>query len=145
MPIADSSAPRLAALRDQWDFFAGFLRRPWTVGAVAPSSGRLARAIVRHCALRRAETVVELGAGTGAITRLVLDHIGPRTTFITLELDARHVARLRRRHPGLQIHRASAEDLGAVVAHHGHRTVDCIISGLPWGDTEPPRPAPHHE
>ena len=69
----------LATLRDHWQFFAGFLRRPWTVGAVAPSSHRLARAIVRRLPLRRAETVVELGAGTGAITRRILAQVGPRT------------------------------------------------------------------
>jgi len=127
-------APALAALRDHCQFFAGFLRRPWTVGAVAPSSGRLARAIVRRLPLRQADTVVELGAGTGAITRQILAHLRPDTAFITLELDARHVARLRRRHPGLQIQRASAEHLGAVLARCGRRTADCIVSGLPWGN-----------
>jgi phosphatidylethanolamine/phosphatidyl-N-methylethanolamine N-methyltransferase len=128
------SSFRLAALRDHWDFFAGFLRRPWTVGAVAPSSARLARAIVHRLPLNQAETIVELGAGTGAITRQILARLGPRTKFITLELDARHVARLRRRHPGLQVQRASAENLGAVLARYGRQTADCIVSGLPWGN-----------
>jgi len=127
-------APRLAALRDHWHFFAGFLRRPWTVGAVAPSSARLARAIVRRLPLEQAETVVELGAGTGAITRQILARVGPRTAFITLELDGRHVARLRRMHPGLRVQRASAEHLGAVLARHGRGTADCIVCGLPWGN-----------
>ena len=130
---AGQSAPQLAAA-DYWYFFTGFLRRPWKVGAVAPSSARLARTIVRHCHLQKADIVVELGAGTGAITRHILESIGPQTTFITLELDARHVARLRERHPGLKIYRESAENLRALLAQHGRKTVDCVISGLPWGN-----------
>jgi len=133
-PGSASSGFTLAAVRDHWQFFAGFLRRPWTVGAVAPSSHRLARAIVRRLPLRRAGTVVELGAGTGAITRQILARVGPHTAFIPLELDAHHVALLRQRHPGLQIQRASAEHLGAVLARCGRPKADCIVSGLPWGN-----------
>jgi phosphatidylethanolamine/phosphatidyl-N-methylethanolamine N-methyltransferase len=124
----------LAALADHWHFFAGFLRQPWTTGAVAPSSARLAQAVLRHGALRTANTVVELGAGTGAVTRHILRSIGPRTLFITLELDARHVARLRENHPELKVYRASAAHLRTYLAKHGRRTADCIVSGLPWGN-----------
>jgi phosphatidylethanolamine/phosphatidyl-N-methylethanolamine N-methyltransferase len=127
-----SASPK--ALADYWHFFASFLRKPWTVGAVAPSSTHLSRAVLRDCALKNANTVVELGAGTGAITRHIVESIGPRTLFITLELDARHVARLRERHRGVKVYRASAENLRALLARHGRKTADCIISGLPWGN-----------
>ncbi|MDD2764485.1 MAG: methyltransferase domain-containing protein [Opitutaceae bacterium] len=134
MSQSSSHLPHPTAMSDGWHFFLGFLRQPWKVGAVAPSSARLAQAIVRHCALGKAQTVVELGAGTGAITRQILKHIGPQTTFITLELDAGHVARLRKRHPGLRIYHASAENLRTLLAKHGRGQADCIISGLPWGN-----------
>ncbi len=134
MPPPPSRHLALATLSDHWHFFAGFLRRPWTVGAIAPSSGCLARVILRHCPLRRADTVVELGAGTGAITRVILDRIGAHTTFLAVELDAHHVARLRRRHPHLQVCHESAENLRALLADHGRETADCIISGLPWSN-----------
>ena len=121
-------------LRDHWQFFAGFLRRPWTVGALAPSSACLARLVLRHCPLRKATTVVELGAGTGAITRLIQERIGADTTFLALELDARHVDRLRERYPEVTVCRESAEDLHTVLARHDCQAADCIVSGLPWGN-----------
>jgi len=132
--MSSSDAPGLIAVREHWQFFAGFLRRPWTVGALAPSSGCLARLVLRRCPLRHAQTVVELGAGTGAITRLIRDRIGPDTKFLALELDATHVERLRERFPDVSVCRESAEHLASLLARHGCRSADCIISGLPWGN-----------
>jgi phosphatidylethanolamine/phosphatidyl-N-methylethanolamine N-methyltransferase len=122
------------ALADQRRFLAAFLRHPLKVGAIAPSSACLGRTLLRHCPLRRADTVVELGAGTGAITRLILDRIGERTAFFALELDRRHVELLGRRHPQATVCCESAERLRELLARHGRARADCIISGLPWGN-----------
>lgn len=119
-------------MKDHWSFLAGFLRRPLTVGAVAPSSARLARTVIRRCNLRDAATVVELGAGTGAITEQILARIGPQTRFIALELDAGHAALLARRFPRAIVCNESAENLQAIVTRLGCDKVDCVISGLPW-------------
>jgi len=119
-------------VKDHWSFLAGFLRRPLTVGAVAPSSARLARTVIRRCNLREAATVVELGAGTGAITEQILARIGPQTRFIALELDAGHAALLARRFPRAIVCNESAENLQAIVTRLGCDKVDCVISGLPW-------------
>ena len=119
-------------VKDHWSFLAGFIRRPMTVGAVAPSSVRLARAVIRRCNLRAAETVVELGAGTGAITEQILARIGPNTRFIALELDSGHAALLARRFPRVTVCNESAEYLEAIIARLGCGPVDCVISGLPW-------------
>jgi phospholipid N-methyltransferase len=119
---------------DYWHFFVGFLRRPRTVGAVAPSSVPLSEAILGNCQLYTAQTVVELGAGTGAITRTILDRIGPQTKFVALEVNEQHVQRLRDRFPGVDVCHESAENLRACLARHGCTAADCIISGLPWGN-----------
>jgi phosphatidylethanolamine/phosphatidyl-N-methylethanolamine N-methyltransferase len=134
MPQLPRQEPPVSALRDHWQFFASFLRRPWTIGALAPSSACLARLILRRCPLRKAQTVVELGPGTGAITRFIHERIGPDTTFIALDLDPGHVERLRRRYPGVTVCHESAENLGAVLARHRCEPADCIVSGLPFGN-----------
>ncbi len=134
MPPPPRQDLQASVLRDHWQFFAAFLRRPWTIGALAPSSACLARLVLRRCPLRRARAVVELGPGTGAITRFILQRIGPETTFIALELDPGHVERLRERYRGVKVCHETAENLGPVLARNGFETADCIVSGLPFGN-----------
>lgn len=119
-------------LSEHWRFFTAFLRRPATVGALTPSSPLLAGALLEHCNLRTARTVVELGAGTGAVTRLILNRIGRRTTFFALELDAGATRDLQRRFPELQVYADSAEHIQTYLARHGRKRADYIVSGLPW-------------
>ncbi len=123
-------------LSDYWHFFVGFLRRPRTVGAVAPSSPQLSEVILEDCDLYNAHVVVELGAGTGAITSVIRERIGPRTDFLALEIDTQHVARLRDRFPDVRVCDESAEFLGDCLARHGHASADCIVCGLPWASME---------
>lgn len=134
MPPSSLDFPRPFALEDYWRFFIAFLRRPLAVGAIAPSSARLARAILRHCDLENAETVVELGPGTGAITRVILERLRPETRLLALELDRQHVDLLRERHPEVTVCRTSAEHLGDLLREHRCAPADCIVSGLPWGN-----------
>lgn len=120
------------AMLDHWRFFAAFVRRPTTVGALVPSSPFLARALLEDCHLKTAQTVVELGPGTGAITRFIRDRLGAHTKFFALELDARATQALQRRFPGLEVHCDSAEHVQKYLARHGRKKADYIISGLPW-------------
>ena len=48
-------------------FWRRYLRRPLGVGALAPSSASLARAMVRVLDPKPTDTVVELGPGTGVL------------------------------------------------------------------------------
>ena len=125
-------------MRDHLKFIAGFLRRPRAVGAVAPSSERLAREVLRHSNLGGASTVVELGAGTGAITRKILDRVQPGARVIVVELDELHAGLLRERFPRVRVCHDSAEHLRAILRRHGCRRADVIVSGLPWASM--PRP-----
>jgi phospholipid N-methyltransferase len=113
-------------------FLGEYIRNPAAVGAFAPSSPKLARAMIEGCDLHNAETVVELGPGTGAFTGPILDRIGPKTTFFALELSPDYVRRLRTRFPDLVLYNDSAEHIAAYLGRHGRRSVDYIISGLPW-------------
>ena len=66
---------RRAALRagqhrrlDEMRFIRSWLEKPLTVGAVAPSSRMLGRAMARYVDPAEPGPVIELGPGTGAIT-----------------------------------------------------------------------------
>jgi phosphatidylethanolamine/phosphatidyl-N-methylethanolamine N-methyltransferase len=136
--LPEAAAFRSNRLADYWHFLARFVRRPWTIGAIAPSSARLARTVLDDCVLGSAQTVVELGAGSGAITSLILRRLRPGAIFIAVEIDPMQAKRLRKRFPSLIVCCESAENLGACLARHGCGSADCIVSGLPWGNMSPP-------
>ncbi len=123
---------------DYWHFVSGFLRRPLIVGAIAPSSRRLAEAMIPAIDLESAGTVVELGAGTGAITQTLRQRVGPRTRLIAVELQGGSAQRLRQRFRDLQVISDSAENLRHHLDRLGCRVADCIVSGLPWGSMSGP-------
>lgn len=122
------------AVAERLEFLGNFLRNPASTGSFAPSSPWLARAMVRGCDLRNAQTVIEFGPGTGAFTRLILRRIGEQTTFFAMELDAEQACRLKERFPGLHVYNDSAAKIQRYLAHHGRKKADYIISGLPWGN-----------
>ncbi len=122
---------------ERLEFFAAFLRQPFAVGSVWPSSPALAREMIWGCDLANAETVVELGSGTGAITRAILENIGDETLLLALELDGRNAHGLRRRFPGLKVCHDSAENMQKYLDKHDREKADCVISALPWGNMLP--------
>ena len=75
-------------------FFLSYLKAPGLVGAIAPSSAFLAKALCRHA--HGARHLIELGAGTGAITQY-LDEEFPAATLVVVEQDAPMAAALQRR------------------------------------------------
>jgi len=125
-------------MRDYLRFIASFLRRPRTVGAVAPSSERLAHEVLRHADLASATTVVELGAGTGAITRSILEQVRPGTRVIVVEVDEKHAELLSGRFPEATVCHDSAENLRAILRRNGCRKADVVVSSLPWASLPVP-------
>ena len=129
-PAAGGDRPTLAG--DAWHFLSNFLRHPRTIGAVAPSSRKLAEAMLPPVDFRAAKVVVELGAGTGAITGMIQERMGPGATLVAVELNPGAVERLRRRFQGIRVICDSAENLPQHLELLGHGPADCVISSLPW-------------
>lgn len=75
-------------------FFISYLKAPGLVGAIAPSSIFLARALCRQP--RGAQHLIELGAGTGVVTRHLREEF-PEATLVVVEQDALMAAALQRR------------------------------------------------
>lgn len=119
-------------IRDNTRFLVSFLRHPRAVGSIVPSSRWLADRLVRDLDLGSAETVVELGPGTGACTRAILNHVGPRTLVLAVELNALFARRLADRFPAIRVVNGSAEHLADHLAAFGRASADSVVSSLPW-------------
>jgi len=128
-PAAPSVAPMP---NDTGMFFAQFLRHPWRVGAVAPSSAALAAQAVAPLPGTGEPVVVELGPGTGAFTAAIQERLGGRGYHLAVEVDAAFASVLRRRHPRVDVVVADAARLPQLLALRGLPGVDVIVSGLPW-------------
>lgn len=113
-------------------FFGQFLRRPGTVGALAPSSRRLARSMVEWVDWGQVETAVEYGPGTGAFTREILGRLSPQATFIAFEPNHEMAKLWQGRFPERDLHCGSAARVGNELFRLGKGHADVIISGLPW-------------
>ncbi len=119
------------------EFLTAFLRRPTTMGAVAPSSARLGAVLASVVPTagpggRGNVTVVELGPGTGAVSAVIAERLPAGARHLAVELDPAMVAYLRRSRPDLEVVHGDARQLGALLAEHGVEHVDAVICGLPW-------------
>jgi phospholipid N-methyltransferase len=114
-----------------------FVRKPMSVGAVAPSSWRLAELITDVAELRGASVVVEFGPGTGAFTEVILRKLAPGATFLAIEANKSFVEATRARLPGVTVIHDSAVSVRAHLESLGHSSCDCIVSGLPFASFPP--------
>ena len=121
------------ALRPERDphrgvFFRSWLRDPFRVGAVAPSSRWLAKLMATD--VHAGACVVELGAGTGTLTTALID-AGVREQDLFLVDQAPDFAGvLRARFPQANVVHADAATLTRQLGALRGR-VDYVISGLP--------------
>jgi phosphatidylethanolamine/phosphatidyl-N-methylethanolamine N-methyltransferase len=115
-------------------FFLQWLRAPGQMGAVVPSSRRLAEAMARQIpaeARHDSAPVVELGGGTGSITRGILESGIPPHRLIVLERDRRLADLLASRFRGIVVLCGDAQDLRGLLAERGIARVAAVVSGLP--------------
>lgn len=110
-------------------FLRQYLARPRTVGSVWPSSGWLARVMVRSLPQQREGLVIELGAGTGAVTRALLaGGVAPERLRV-LERTPAFVRHLRQQFPGLAVMQDDASRLAELLP--AGVPVAAIVSSLP--------------
>jgi phosphatidylethanolamine/phosphatidyl-N-methylethanolamine N-methyltransferase len=112
-------------------FLSRWLKAPQLIGAVAPSSRGLARAMAREIDPFGAGIIVELGGGTGSITRALLERGVTPARLVVIECDRTLAALLRRRFPGVKVVRGDAAELAALLRPLAIDRVDAVVSSLP--------------
>jgi phosphatidylethanolamine/phosphatidyl-N-methylethanolamine N-methyltransferase len=127
-----SRAGNGAGWREHLLLLSRFVRHPRSVGAIAPSSPSLARAMVQHLDLNGRVRVVELGPGTGAFTCAIVSRLEPSGRYLAIDRDPVFVERIKRQWPQVDCVCASATELPALAAERGMTPVDHVVSGLPF-------------
>ena len=121
--------PRLRRGRAGVVFARSWASNPMRVGAISPSSQRLARLITSEITPASAP-VLELGPGTGVFTRALLGRGLREDQLILVECDPRFARLLERDYPDAWVVQLDAARLKQVNIVDGD-PVGAVVSGLP--------------
>ena len=114
---------------DNLRFLRALIARPKQVGAVAPSSRVLARAIADE--VDPSGSILELGPGTGVITQALLERGVAPAHLTTVEYDPDFAAAITARFPGVQVIQGDAFDLNRTLGARNGERFAAIVSGIP--------------
>jgi len=124
-------------IADYGRFLREFIHRPIAVGAIAPSSTALARAMLKPIDFAGVRVIAELGPGTGSFTRHILNRRQRHTKFIALETNPAFFKHLTERWGASCFVQRSAQELREALDGEGLHQAGAIVSGLPWASFHP--------
>jgi phosphatidylethanolamine/phosphatidyl-N-methylethanolamine N-methyltransferase len=124
---------------EQLRFLRGLFARPRNVGAIAPSSPELARAIAEQIDPERSGPILELGPGTGVVTAALVARGIAATRITAIEYDREFAGLVAQRFPGVTVIQGDAFDLSATLGTNGVPHYAGIVSGLPLLNHAPER------
>lgn len=116
-------------------FIRQYIKNPRTVGAIAPSSEKLAYKMVEDINFFNTSCIVEYGPGTGVFTEKILSKKKNSTIFIAIEYNTEFYNILKNRfkhEPNFILINDSAENLKEYLNKYNINKVDYIVSGLPF-------------
>ena len=112
-------------------FFICMLKDPRTIGALVPSSARLARELA-HLA-KNSDHVLELGAGTGAVTQ-ALSKVVTAEKLQVVELQKKLAASLIKKYPNLRVLQSAAH---LALDNYRQNGSVAVVSSLPFRSLPP--------
>ena len=120
-------------------FLQELLNAPRQVGAVLPSSRKLAGAMAKWLPADSAGYVLELGPGTGAVTQALLDRGLPEDRLVAIEMSPKMADLLRARFPRANIITGDAFQVDALVRQHAPqaKSFGMVVSSLPLRNFKP--------
>ena len=124
-----SKALRDDPLTDNLRFWRALIARPKQVGAVAPSSRALARAIAGEVDPSRPGPILELGPGTGVVTQALVDRGITPERITVVEYDPDFAAGIGLRFPKVRVIQGDAFDLAHTLGNA--KEFAAIVSGIP--------------
>lgn len=128
LKTADS---RILGLKDKIVFLKSWIRSPRAVGAIAPSSKSLARAVMRQIDPLHPGWIIELGAGTGAMTEALLEEGVSPLRLLVIERSEELSQVLKARFPDLKIVTDDAAHLKEIIERYKVTDVHAVVSSLP--------------
>lgn len=126
--------PRSKTTRQTLLFAKNFLKHPFQLGSVIPSSRFLVAALLAPVDWSRARVVVEYGPGVGNISREILKRMRPDATLVAIELNAEFVEFMRSEieDPRLRIVHGSASNALSTLREMNLPAADYVVSCIPF-------------
>lgn len=121
------------------NFFIQYITHPRTVGAILPSSKRLAGKMIDNINFADCKCIVEFGPGTGIFTKEILKKRNENTIFFLIEYNKEFYNILVSKYGQLKnvhIINDSAENITHYIKEYGIESVDYIVSGLPFAKAD---------
>jgi phosphatidylethanolamine/phosphatidyl-N-methylethanolamine N-methyltransferase len=124
---------RLAKLNAAALFLKEAVRRPGQIGAIAPSSPQLTRAMSEWLPQDPDALVLELGPGSGAVTDALIRRGLPQHRLVAVEMSPDLATMLRKKYPQAHIITGNALDIDTILQPYlpGTTGVGAVISSLP--------------
>jgi phosphatidylethanolamine/phosphatidyl-N-methylethanolamine N-methyltransferase len=118
-------------LDDEVRFIRSWIERPLTIGAVAPSSKMLARAMARYVDPHSNGPVVELGPGTGPVTAALVEAGVDPARLVLVEFNPAFCRILRARYPDATLVQGDAYSMRRLLETLLLQPAAAVVSGLP--------------
>ncbi|WP_053956711.1 class I SAM-dependent methyltransferase [Inediibacterium massiliense] len=120
----------------EWkNFIKQYIKNPRTVGAIAPSSKKLAYKMIEDINFFNTACIVEYGPGTGVFTEKILENKKDETVFIAIEYNKDFYEILKnkfRDKKNFILINDSVENLKEHLHQYNIEQVDYIVSGIPF-------------
>ena len=116
-------------------FFKRFLKRPFQIASIVPSSKALVERVADKIDFARARVIAEYGPGEGAHSREIARRMRPDCQLLLFEIDAafsRDLQRQFREDPRVQVINANATRLLTELQRREISWCDYIVSGIPF-------------
>ena len=116
---------------DEIRFLRGMMAQPKTVGAIMPTSQRMANRMASIIDVASGLKVLELGPGTGVITKAILDKGVKPENLVSVEYSTSFFQHLVEKYPGVNFINGDAFAIEETLKAYQGETFDCVISGIP--------------
>lgn len=131
MPVAQwTIRPSMSAL-----FFKRFLKRPFQVASIVPSSKVLVEKVAGKMDFSQPRVIAEYGPGEGVHSREIARRMGPTSHLLLFELDAHLSEDLERQFaddPRVHVIHGDAATLPDELQSRGFAHCDYVLSGIPF-------------
>lgn len=117
------------------NFLKEYFKSPRIVGAVAPSSERLAEKMISNIDFDKANYIVEYGPGTGVFTDKLVKRKRQDAILLLVECNKEFCRQLKERYNGYDniiLINDSAENIDKYLIDYNIKKVDYVVSGLPF-------------
>jgi phospholipid N-methyltransferase len=116
-------------------FASNFLRNPYMLGSLVPSSRFLVDAVLASVDWPRARVVVEYGPGVGTFTTEILRRMRSDASLVVIETNLEFVKFLGSQlaDPRLILEHDSAQNVQRILTRRGISRADYVVSGVPLG------------